>query len=58
MLFSLQSLLQPCFLVLSEVAPRGFIYMDFSESVLSRTGGAHRSPKCGGVQPKSPTKSL
>lgn len=45
---SLQSLLQLCFLALSEVAPYGFISMDPGDSVLSGTGGAHTSPKCGG----------
>lgn len=55
---SLQSLLQLCFLALSEVAPYGFISTDPGDSVLSGTGGAHRSPKCGGLQPKPPRKSL
>lgn len=53
--FSLQSLLQPCFLMLSEVASHGFISMDPGESVLSGAGGC---PKCGEVEPKSPRKSL
>lgn len=52
--YSLQSLLQPCFLALSDVAPHGCMPMDPGESVLSRAGEAHRSPKCGGVQLKSP----